>query len=125
MSLIKCPECSKAISSTVDSCPHCGYRLTQMEINQALDDAKINPVSVDDQQPGTVIVRNEVVSDNSEERGTWGGGFFLGLILGLIGLIIGACCEKKTRKGAIAGFLVQFIIGIIIACAIVSGSGNI
>ena len=124
MSLIRCPECNKAISSTVDSCPHCGYRLTQMEIDQALEEARRNPVSID-QQPGTVIVRNEIGSDDSEGRGIWGGGFVLGFLLGLIGLIIGVCCEKKTRKGAIAGFLVQFVIGIIIACSIVARSGNV
>ena len=27
MALIECPECSKSVSSTIDSCIHCGYRL--------------------------------------------------------------------------------------------------
>lgn len=27
MSLIKCPECGRAISSLAESCPHCGYKL--------------------------------------------------------------------------------------------------
>jgi len=29
MSLIDCPECSKSISSTAESCPSCGYQLTK------------------------------------------------------------------------------------------------
>jgi len=27
MSLIKCPECNKSISSKAETCPHCGYIL--------------------------------------------------------------------------------------------------
>jgi hypothetical protein len=27
MALIECPECSKSVSSTIDACIHCGYRL--------------------------------------------------------------------------------------------------
>ena len=29
MSLIKCPDCGKAISDTVDACPKCGYKFTE------------------------------------------------------------------------------------------------
>ncbi|MGN1480728.1 zinc-ribbon domain-containing protein [Porcipelethomonas sp.] len=28
MALIKCPECEKEISDTTNSCPHCGYKLS-------------------------------------------------------------------------------------------------
>ena len=28
MALIKCPECGGSISSTVDACVHCGFKLT-------------------------------------------------------------------------------------------------
>jgi len=27
MSLIKCPECNKQVSSKGETCPHCGYKL--------------------------------------------------------------------------------------------------
>lgn len=30
MSLIKCPECNKEISNTIDSCPHCGFKLKKI-----------------------------------------------------------------------------------------------
>jgi hypothetical protein len=32
MALIQCPECSKNISETADSCPKCGWRLTPEKV---------------------------------------------------------------------------------------------
>lgn len=32
MALIKCPECSKEISNTAVSCPHCGYGINQAPV---------------------------------------------------------------------------------------------
>ena len=29
MALVECPECSKSISDTAESCPSCGYQLKQ------------------------------------------------------------------------------------------------
>jgi tetratricopeptide (TPR) repeat protein len=34
MSLIRCPECSKEISSHVSACPHCGYPINIKDINR-------------------------------------------------------------------------------------------
>ncbi len=31
MALIRCPECNKQISETVESCPHCGYKFSSGE----------------------------------------------------------------------------------------------
>lgn len=31
MSLIKCPECNKEVSSQSDKCPHCGYPLNRTQ----------------------------------------------------------------------------------------------
>ena len=45
MALIKCPECQQPISSTVKSCPHCGYVLSDEEKIKALEEALDNPVS--------------------------------------------------------------------------------
>lgn len=37
MALIKCPECGKEISDTIDQCPHCGYRIKKKNrINRKL-----------------------------------------------------------------------------------------
>lgn len=33
MSLIKCPECNKEISTFAESCPHCGYPLKKLQPN--------------------------------------------------------------------------------------------
>lgn len=34
MSLIKCPECGKEISSTVNNCPHCGYVIKHRNVEK-------------------------------------------------------------------------------------------
>ena len=34
MALIKCPECGKEISNQTKSCPHCGYRLNSMSLEE-------------------------------------------------------------------------------------------
>lgn len=31
MSLIKCPECNKEVSDSIDACIHCGYRLNNAQ----------------------------------------------------------------------------------------------
>jgi uncharacterized membrane protein YvbJ len=49
------------------------------------------------------------------DNGTTVGGFVLGFLLGLIGLIIALVVGKPdTKKGAGWGFLVQFILGIVL-----------
>ena len=42
MSLIKCPDCGKEISSYVENCPHCGYPLKKKKECHA-----VNPVIVE------------------------------------------------------------------------------
>lgn len=32
MAIIDCPECKREASSTLSSCPHCGYRLASVEV---------------------------------------------------------------------------------------------
>lgn len=34
MALIKCPECTREISTTASLCPHCGYIMKQSEANE-------------------------------------------------------------------------------------------
>lgn len=34
MALMKCPECTREISTTASSCPHCGYIMKQSEANE-------------------------------------------------------------------------------------------
>lgn len=43
MALIKCPECTKEISTTATSCPHCGYVIS--EAKQATFEKKVCPLS--------------------------------------------------------------------------------
>ena len=33
MALIRCPECDREMSDTLDACPHCGYRLTEANVD--------------------------------------------------------------------------------------------
>lgn len=34
MALIKCPECGKDVSTSAQTCPHCGYQLKKQQITQ-------------------------------------------------------------------------------------------
>ena len=35
MSLIKCPECGKEVSTAAETCPHCGYPLKKKNQNES------------------------------------------------------------------------------------------
>ena len=106
MALIKCPECKSTISSTAETCPHCGYKLTQEEVEKALLDAEYDPPKMEQH-------KTESKPTAEEDEGSFGGGLVLGLLLGLIGLIIVACVGKKnTKSGAVLGFIIQAILGL-------------
>lgn len=116
MSLIRCPECKKAISDTVSACPHCGYNISQSEKEAAIAVAAINPVLMESETKTDVVTKPAPAIP--EDEGSTGGGFALGFLLGLIGLIIAACVGKKnTKSGAVTGFFIQAIIGIIFLIA--------
>ena len=83
MSLIKCPECNKEVSNTVDTCIHCGYKLVQKpkKISEEKKEGKviihsyeetfiINPtVKVyKDEQYITEIARGETIELPIEEN---------------------------------------------------------
>ena len=108
MALIKCPECKQPISSTVSTCPRCGYVLTESDREEAVKAAAQNPVSFYEPQQKQII-----------DQGSGGGGFCLGFFLGLIGLIIAICGGKPdTKTGAIVGFIIQAILSFVITVAI-------
>jgi hypothetical protein len=39
MALFNCPECKREISSTADSCPHCGHKNKKITSKQATEEA--------------------------------------------------------------------------------------
>lgn len=50
-----------------------------------------------------------------KDEGSFGAGFCLGILLGLIGVVIALCIGKpSTNKGALTGWLIEAVIGIII-----------
>lgn len=108
MALIRCPECKSVMSSQLDACPKCGYKLSPAEKTAALDEAANNPINRGEdlnQAPRQPVYVDE---------GSFAGGFCLGFFLGLIGLIIGLVINKpKLKKGAIIGFVVEVSIGIV------------
>jgi|GEM_PF-1698093 len=99
--LINCPACGNQVSREAFSCPKCGHPIKQQE-------KVFQPTQT--YQPPT----------NSDE-GSYGGGWALGLLLGIIGLIIALVGSKsETKRGALHGFILQAIIGIIWACSSLS-----
>lgn len=100
--LIKCPECKQTISSTVDACPHCGYKISEEQKKRAIEEAV------------TVPSKNQTQSDY-KSQGSFGAGFAIGFFLSFIGLIIAhAIKQSKTKRGALAGFIVEIGIGLIV-----------
>ena len=96
MALIRCLECKKTVSTTLDACPHCGFKLSKEDKEEALEEA------IDEKR-----------SKSEEDEGSFGGGFALGFILSVIGLIVAICAGgKATRNGAVIGFFIQiFVVG--------------
>lgn len=100
MALIRCPECKKMVSTTLDACPHCGFRLSKQDKEETLEEAIDNLIEDNDEK-------------NIEDEGSFGGGFVLGFILSAVGLIVAICAGgKATRNGAVLGFFIQiFVVG--------------
>ena len=44
MAIIKCPECGKEISDTVDTCIHCGYKIKNNKEDDDNKNKKFNPL---------------------------------------------------------------------------------
>lgn len=103
--IIKCPECNKPVSSTLDACPHCGYRISDEEKNVLIEKAK----------------DNEITSTEKEDESLFQlGGFFLGLIFGILGVLLAFVTGKKsTFQSAAAGFVVELVIAAIIVPMII------
>lgn len=97
MSLIKCPDCGKEISSHAESCPHCGYPLKKK--------SEIRPT-------------NSIVEDEFDVR-TFGAFFGSGLLLvGGIVTIIGGIVAREGKSGQDLGFFIGFGIFMIILSVI-------
>lgn len=59
---------------------------------------------------------------NTMDEGSYGGGFLLGFFLSLVGLIIAIAIDKPaTKKGAITGFIVQLVGGVLLYVCFVLG----
>lgn len=109
MALIKCPECKKNISTTVDTCPHCGYKLSA-EDKILAETVDPNRSSVDNY---TSSYQYQPINNRYYDSGSTGIGFILGFFLGIIGLIIALCLDKPdTRTGAAIGFVVELLLSI-------------
>lgn len=57
MSLIKCPECGKEISSMADTCPHCGYPIHKNQNN--VNNSTANPFPKEDSYQTKPSTQNE------------------------------------------------------------------
>lgn len=63
MALIKCPECGKEISDTVEQCPHCGYSLKKKKDKNIIVKTAIGVIVV-----LTVIFIARGVYDNAQQK---------------------------------------------------------
>lgn len=63
MALIKCPECGKEISDTVEQCPHCGYSLKKKKDKNTIVKVVIGVIAV-----FIVIFVARSVYDNAQQK---------------------------------------------------------
>jgi len=84
MALVKCPECSNEVSDSAQSCPKCGFPITQAENTEAPAESK------------------EVYDKAAEQKKTSKGCLtFLGVIVGIILIIvIVAMCSSGGGGGS-------------------------
>ena len=62
---------------------------------------------------------------SERDEGSYGIGFLLGFILGLIGLVVALAIDKEqTKKGAIAGFITEIVVGIIAVFCVFASLGS-
>ncbi len=114
MSLIRCPECGKMISSKAEFCPHCGYRPS---VNQ-IEDIRVIPDDDIDEDYDDEI--DEDYDDDDEEYDSSEyqtsnpvdlGGIVLGVFFGLFGLLYAYFTGRDyLYKGTAIGFIIHLII---------------
>ena len=108
MAMIRCPECKCEFSSSINTCPYCGYDLSSEEKEVAIKQAAANPLPKE-------MRRESPRAVYTGDEGSYGAGVALGFLLGLVGLIVGIAIDKsETKKGALHGFLAQLVLGVVI-----------
>jgi len=84
----KCEYCDEDLLSGTKFCPHCGAKVERTKINE--------------------------YTENTDDVGSFGLGFFLGIMFGFTSLIISFFfCKRKTRKGIRIGFLTRLLVELI------------
>ena len=95
MSLIKCPECGKEVSSSAVNCPHCGYPLSQSDKapvkkkEEAKPAEKEVPANVNNEE---LIKQYEkevaILSRRRSVMLTWG---IIASVISLVAIIVFSC----------------------------------
>lgn len=92
MALIKCPECSKDVSTAADTCPHCGYPIRRSQENVIKEEKnEVFP------EPKDISWIEKWKKKAKKEKLIW----LIPLIVSLIPLIIFiilACTDVKTTE---------------------------
>lgn len=127
MSLIKCPECGKEVSTQAPNCPSCGHPLTPSPLNVQTTIVKHKGFwSIGRLTIGVIsIVLFIIVSFQScavglgnslQDNGAASGsiGFFLAILLLLSG-IIGICTRNSTSKVGPILACIFYMLGAVMA----------
>jgi len=95
MPIKKCPECGGKVSSTLDTCPHCGYRLKEVvepEVIDVIDTPKevvlANRKKCDNETIGIVLLIVGVVAT----------GFIVGIFLIVIGALMWVDASNNNKN---------------------------
>ena len=139
---IVCPHCGKKTNANDKFCEHCDGYLSKKNEGEEKDSS--NPVQAEIPKKMCMACGRQIPKDaffcpickkmsntpptpaytyhsstSQLLEGSYGAGFALGFLLGLIGLIIGIALDKsETKRGAIHGFIVQLVIGVILVIVV-------
>ncbi len=102
----ECIKCHTMCEDNEKFCHNCGNQFIEV-VNNNVRYTDLNDYPNHNRQPE--------IKKHSE--GSLVGGFCLGFLLGIIGLLIALLANNfgsNTKKGAIFGFIIQMILGIIL-----------
>lgn len=120
-----CKYCGKEIQATDGFCEHCDAYLgkpnaTKTKPMPALKRCR-SCLSIIEKSCfccpvcGKIADTAPVPKKSNEDEGSFWLGFILSCTLGIIGIIIALCLnQSETKRGAIKGFVVSLIIGVVL-----------
>lgn len=104
MPLIKCPECGKEVSNKAHACPHCGFPIEEMAVEEVTKQSIGEPIFTFQQTRGRsssilAFVLLEIII------GVWVGLSFFNMNALIVAIVFGSCLEIAGIGGLIGDMI--------------------